>query len=96
VRALSGLCCIVAICIAIGGCETGNAGMDPGARALPAGQTCESIHGELTRLDARGVPAYVERASSGAKLSAQQKADVDRYNDLLNQYLGARCHVAAT
>jgi hypothetical protein len=74
-----------------GGATGGNS--DPGARALPAGESCQSIRGELNRLDSRGVPAQVERASSGGKLSSSQRADVDKYNDLLNQYLGARCHV---
>jgi len=35
----------------------------------------------------------VEAEASGRKQSAQQKADADRYNTMLNQYLGARCHV---
>jgi hypothetical protein len=66
---------------------------DPGARPLPPGESCGSIRGELNRLDSKGVPAQVERASSGGKLTPAQRADVDKYNDLLNQYLGARCHV---
>jgi hypothetical protein len=74
------------------GGASGNGG-DPGARALPAGESCESIRGELNRLDSKGVPAQVERASSGGKLTPAQRADVDKYNDLLNEYLGARCHV---
>jgi hypothetical protein len=80
--------------ITMQGCGGGAAGTgDPGARALPAGESCQSIRGELNRLDSRGVPAQVERASSGGKLSASQRSDVDKYNELLNQYLGARCHV---
>jgi hypothetical protein len=79
--------------IAMQGCGGATGNGDPGARALPAGQSCQSIRGELDRLDSKGVPAQVERASSGGKLSASQRADVDKYNDLLNQYLGARCHV---
>jgi len=74
-----------------GGAAGGNG--DPGARPLPPGQSCGSIRNELNRLDSQGVPAQVERASNGGKLSAGQRANVDRYNDLLNQYLGARCHV---
>lgn len=66
---------------------------DPGARALPPGQSCQSIRAELNKLDSRGVPAKVEAASRGQKVSPQSQADVDRYNQLLNYYLGARCHV---
>jgi hypothetical protein len=39
------------------------------------------------------VPAYVERQSQGKSLSAAQKSQADLYNKLLNEYLGARCHV---
>jgi hypothetical protein len=74
-----------------GGAAGGNG--DPGARPLPPGESCGSIRGELNRLDSKGVPAQVERASNGGSLSAAQRSDVDKYNDLLNQYLGARCHV---
>ena len=66
---------------------------DPGARALPSGQSCQTIRSELNRMDSRGVPSKVEAASRGQKISAQSQADVDRYNQLLNHYLGARCHV---
>ena len=44
-------------------------------------------------MDSRGVPAKVEAVSAGRKVSAQDKSDVDRYNELLNYYLGGRCHV---
>lgn len=84
-----GFCCVLGLCLVLAGCATGDASTDPGARTLAAGESCDSIRGELKRLDSRGVPALFERA----KLSAAQRADVDRYNHLLNQYLGARCHV---
>ncbi len=66
---------------------------DPGARPMPAGYSCQSVRTELNRLDAKGIRPKVEAASAGSKLSAQAQADVDRYNYLLNVYLGARCHV---
>ena len=86
---------LVALALAAGlaGCAAQGAPGDPGARPLPAGQSCQSIRGELNKLDSRGVPAKVEAVSSGRKVSAQDKADVDRYNQLLNWYLGGRCHV---
>ena len=71
----------------------GASGNDPGAKSLPVGESCQTIRGELNRLDSRGVPSLVEKASNGGKLSAPQKADADNYNRLLGQYLGARCHV---
>jgi len=81
---------------ALSGCAedgSGGYGGDPGARPLAAGQTCGTIRQELNRLDSKGTQAKVEAATQGKKLPPGAQADVDRYNDLLNQYLGARCHV---
>ncbi len=77
----------------LAGCADGKIGGDPGPIALPAGQSCGAIQKELNRLLGRGVQGSMERASSGKPLSPAARADVDRYNSLLNQYLGARCHV---
>ena len=80
--------------VALSGCASGNAaGGDPGAIAMPAGSSCQSVRGELNKLDSKGTPAKVDAASRGAKLPPAQQAEVDRYNQLLNLYLGARCHV---
>ncbi|PPC87570.1 MAG: hypothetical protein CTY31_07155 [Hyphomicrobium sp.] len=90
---IRGLAIVVTAAAALQGCASASGGNDPGARPLPIGQSCQSIRGELNRLDSRGVPAQVERASNGGKLSAAQRVDVDNYNRLLGQYLGSRCHV---
>jgi hypothetical protein len=85
----------IVICgaLTLAGCaETSSVGGDPGARPLPPGQTCQSIRGELNKMDAQGAQSKVERATQG-KADAASKAVADRYNSLLNQYLGARCHV---
>jgi hypothetical protein len=42
-------------------------------------------------MDSQGAQSKVERATQG-KADAASKAVADRYNSLLNQYLGARCH----
>ena len=92
--AIKGLLLAAALA-AVSGCaeEGGGYGGDPGARPLAAGQSCGSIRQELNRLDSKGTQAKVEAATQGKKLPPGAQADVDRYNDLLNQYLGARCHV---
>lgn len=78
----------------LGGCAAeGKAGGDPGARPLPPGMTCQSVRQELNGLDAKGVPAKVEAVSAGRKVSEADKAAAARYNQLLNYYLGGRCHV---
>lgn len=76
-----------------GGCASGGGPGGPGKKSLAGGETCGSIKQQLNKLDARGVPASVQAQAAGKKISAQQKADADLYNRLLNDYLGARCHV---
>lgn len=66
---------------------------DPGARPLPPGYTCQSVRAELNKMDSQGAPAKVEAVSQGRKVSPADKATADRYNQLLNYYLGGRCHV---
>jgi hypothetical protein len=63
------------------------------AGARTARASAIRVRQELDQLDRRGTQAKVEAASAGKKLAAKDKSDVDRYNSLLNQYLGARCHV---
>lgn len=78
--------------LAAAGCGGNTTGGDPGARALPSGQSCQSVRAEMDKLLARGVQPRVEAAQAGRKLPPQQQAEVDQYNRLLAQYLGARCH----
>lgn len=85
-RQAVGLVCAVALA----GCATAGGG-DPGARSLPSGQTCQSVKAELSRMDSQGARAKVEAASSGRPVSAETRAVANRYNELLNEYLGARC-----
>jgi hypothetical protein len=82
-----------AVVSALAGCADGQggAGGDPGARPLASGQTCQSLRAELNKMDAQGAQGKVERASKG-KVDPATQAAADRYNGLLNQYLGARCH----
>lgn len=79
--------------LAVAGCAAANGTGDPGPTALSSGQTCQTVRDDLNRLDRQGVPALVERQNAGKSLSSSQKAQADLYNRLLNQYLGARCHV---
>jgi hypothetical protein len=90
--ALRSLCAAIAIA-ALAGCESDGYNGDPGAQPLASGQSCGSIRQELDALDRKGAQGKVEAATQGKKLAPKDKADVDRYNTLLNQYLGARCHV---
>jgi hypothetical protein len=90
-----GLGLIVAVGMAAGlaGCSSGSAtGGDPGAQPLPAGMTCQSLRADLNKMDSQGAQSKVEAASQG-KGSPEARAVASRYNQLLNHYLGARCHV---
>ena len=77
---------------ALAGCADGEGFGDPGAAPLASGQSCGTIRQQLDALDRKGTQAKVEAASAGKKLAPKDKNDVDQYNSLLNQYLGARCH----
>jgi hypothetical protein len=57
------------------------------------GQSCQSVRAELSRLDAKGIQSKYDALNRGQKLAPAAQAEVDRYNQLLNQYLGAQCHV---
>lgn len=85
---------LAGLALSLAGCA-GNSptGGDPGAMAMPAGYNCQSVRSELNKLDAKGTPSRIEASQRGSKLAPAQQADVDRYNYLLNVYLGARCHV---
>lgn len=79
----------VMLVAAIGGCAAGAASY-AGNKPLPSGYTCSSLQSELASMDARGARAKVERASAGSA-SARDRKVADRYNELLNYYLGAGC-----
>ncbi len=84
---------VIGLALSLAACASDGSGPggDPGARALPAGQTCQSLRAELNKMDAGGAQGRVERASRG-KVDPATQAVADRYNQLLNQYLGSRCH----
>ena len=73
------MACVATLALALAGCANSSAGGDPGARPLPSGQTCQGLKGELDRMVNKGTA---------------QGSESGRYNQLLGQYLGARCHVA--
>lgn len=84
---------VIGAVAALAGCAAeGAPGGDPGARPMPPGMTCQSVRQELSALDARGAASKVEAVSAGRRVSDKDRALADRYNTLLNYYLGGRCH----
>ncbi|MBU1209793.1 MAG: hypothetical protein KJ587_00790 [Alphaproteobacteria bacterium] len=77
--------------LALAGCA-GDGSSGPGAQPLPLGSSCGSIRAELRRMDNTGVPSKVEAVNAGRRVSDRDRQLANRYNELLNQYLGARCH----
>ena len=78
--------------VMLAGCASNQSG-GPQRKSLPSGETCGSIKQQLSRLDAKGVPSVIQAQAAGRQISPSQKADADLYNRLLNDYLGAQCHV---
>ena len=92
-RYLFGLVCLTVAGALLAGCaQEAKSGGDPGAKPLPAGMSCPGLKTEMDRLVGRGVQGMIESRQGGKKLSPAQNADADRYNELLNYYLGARCY----
>lgn len=87
------MCCVGVAALLVSACAQGSSGGDPGARPLPPGSSCQTIRAEMDKLISRGVQPKVEALSSGRKMSPGDRADAERYNALLAQYLGARCHM---
>jgi hypothetical protein len=87
------LLCAAGAALLLGGCASGSGTGGPTSKALANGETCGSIKSQLNKLDAKGDPTSVQAQAAGKKISGAQKADADLYNRLLNDYLGARCHV---
>lgn len=99
VRGLRAGTLVMMAAASLAGCASDNGsggGSGPPARPLPAGATCASVKADLARLDSKGTPGVIQSMAAGKKVSASQKADADLYNKLLNDYLGARCHVPPT
>jgi hypothetical protein len=57
------------------------------------GNDCQSVRGELRRLDAMGVPGQIQAQQSGQHVSAETSARINQYNGLLEQYLGNDCQL---
>jgi len=82
---------VLASALALSGCASDSESRAE-ARVRDNG-SCKETRRELDRLDSKGVPSLIDAATAGKKLSSSQRADVDRYNSLLQSYLGSRCHL---
>lgn len=86
---------VILSALIVAGCSGGASPPAPSSSSgfsNPAGD-CTATKTEMGKLVAQGVESDVNAASSGRTLSAEAQARVDRYNALLETYLGKRCHV---
>jgi hypothetical protein len=84
------LVCSVLGLAALAGCSGSDPSGGPGFTL--SDNQCAQLRGELASMDKRGVPSLIDARSSGkTKFSPQQEADIGRYNQALDQYLGGQC-----
>ena len=77
----------------VAGCSGGGASQPPSSGFSSAGSDCKSTKAEMGKLVNQGVENDVNAAAAGRALSPEAQSRVDRYNALLESYLGNRCHV---
>jgi hypothetical protein len=75
----------------LAGCANNSSGRAPVGFA--AGDDCHSVKHQLDSLVAQGVPGIIQSQSAGASVSGASKAKIDRYNSLLEEYLGNDCQL---
>jgi len=83
-----GLVTVAAVGVAMGGCASGSGRQPVG---FSGGSDCRSVKAELHQMDTQGVPGLIQAGSAHA--SAANKAKIDRYNALLEEYLGNDCQL---
>ncbi len=81
--------------VLLAGCagNTERGGRRPWPAALSGGETCQSIRTNLNRSTSRVCLRWSSSRTPARSCGAPQKAKADLYNQLLDKYLGARCHV---
>jgi hypothetical protein len=90
VRAFPVTGAVLAAALLVSGC--GGGGSQAPAAGFTGSGDCKAEKAEISRLAAQGVANDIAAADAGRKLSPEAQARVDRYNGLLNSYLGRGCH----
>ncbi len=83
---------VMAAVVVVAGCA-GGGGEGSGQKftALNAG-TCKAKQNEISRMAANGIAGKIAAVQSGRKVSAETRAQVAKYDQMLEEYLGAGCH----
>jgi hypothetical protein len=85
------LTAFAAVAVLMAGCATQTSGRVPVGFA--SGGDCQTVRGELRKLDGMGTPGQIQARSAGQRMSADVNARIDRYNYLLEEYLGNNCQL---
>lgn len=87
-----GFALVAVVAVALSGCaSSSSSGRVPVGFA--SGGDCQSVRAELRKLDGMGVPGQIQAKQAGQHVSADTGARIDRYNSLLEQYLGNDCQL---
>jgi hypothetical protein len=82
---------VAALTVSLAGCASQSSGRVPVGFA--SGGDCQSVRGELRKLDGMGVPSQIQARTAGQRMSSDVNARIDRYNYLLEEYLGNNCQL---
>ena len=77
------LVAVLAAGLTLTGCASSGGGRQ--MVGFSSGGDCQSVRSELRKLDAAGVPGQIQAGRKGGQ--------VDRYNHLLEEYLGNNCQL---
>ena len=86
----------VLLAVSVAGCASTDAQLPlstPVAAPVLTDRSCQSLRSEIMTREARGATRLIDRKNDGGKLTPREQAEIDTYNSLLNEYLGARCHL---
>lgn len=82
---------VLAMGLALTGCASSGGGRQ--LVGFSSGGDCQSVRSELRKLDGMGVPGQIQASQSGQHVSAESRGRIDRYNHLLEEYLGNNCQL---
>ena len=86
------LAMVAAAALSLAGCaSSSSSGRVPVGFA--SGGDCQSVRGELRKLDGIGTPGQIQAKQAGQRVSPDTSARIDRYNYLLEQDLGNDCQL---
>ena len=75
--------------VALAACSGTDGPQGPGP--MLADNACAQLRADLNSMDKRGVPGMIDARNNGKKFAPAQDGEINRYNQVLDQYLGGQC-----